>query len=269
LKRLAVEAEPGSLLRSLRVQWRVIRALLMREVITRYGRENLGVLWLIAEPAMFTLGVSAMWSAAGMNHGSSLPIVAFAITGYSSVLMWRNTVSRCNSAIIQNFNLLYHRNVHVIDVLVTRIILEMAGTTASFTLLLLFFVSIDVISPPVDMLQVIGGWLMLTWFGASLGLVLGAATTYSEIVDRIWHPTSYLLFPLSGAAFMVEWLPPRGQEVVLLLPMVHGVELLREGYFGDAVRTHHDAGYMALCCLMLTLVGLVLVRDAGRRVEAP
>lgn len=269
MNRLSVQPGTGSLLSSLRVQWRIIRALMMREVITRYGRENLGVLWLIAEPAMFTLGVSALWTAAGMSHGSSMPIVAFAITGYSSVLMWRNTASKCNSAIHQNFNLLYHRNVQVIDVIVTRIILELAGTTASFTILCLFFISVGVIEPPVDLLQVIGGWLMLAWFGAALGMTLGAATAYSELVDRIWHPTSYLLFPLSGAAFMVEWLPQRAQEVVLLLPMVHGVEMVREGYFGDTVRTHFDASYMALICLILTLVGLLLVRDAGRRVEPP
>ena len=262
-------AAEGSLLRSLLVQMRVIRALLMREVITRFGRENLGVLWLIGEPALFTLGVSALWSAAGLSHGSGLPIVAFAITGYSSVLMWRNTASKCNSAIHQNFNLLYHRNVQVIDLFVTRIILELAGATASFTLLALFFIAIEAIAPPVDLLQVIGGWLMLAWFGASLGLVLGSATAYSELVDRIWHPVSYLLFPLSGAAFMVDWLPQRGREVVLLLPMVHGVEIVREGFFGNAVRTHHDAGYMALFCLVLNLIGLLLVRDAGRRVQAP
>ena len=264
-----MESSPQSLLSSLRVQWRVIWALLMREVITRYGRENLGVLWLIAEPALFTLGVTALWTAAGMNHGSSLPIVAFAVTGYSSVLMWRNTASRCNSAIHQNFNLLYHRNVQVLDVLFTRILLEVAGTTASFTVLSLVFIGTNVIEPPLDALQVVGGWLMLAWFGASLGMLLGAATAYSEIVDRIWHPTSYLLFPLSGAAFMVEWLPQRAQEIVLLLPMVHGVEMVREGFFGDAVRTHFDASYMAMCCLVLTFFALILVRDAGRRVEAP
>ena len=51
--------------------------------------------------------------------------------------------------------------------------------------------------------------------------------------------------------------------------MVHGVELIREGYFGSSVRTHYDMGYMAACCLVLTLVGLFLVRDAGRRVGEP
>src|SRR5689334_8582332 len=107
---------PGqaSFLRSLAIQVRVIKALMMREMITRFGRQNVGVLWLFGEPMIFTLAVSTLWKAAGMHHGSAMPIEAFAITGYSSVLMWRNTASKCNSALIQNRNLMYHRNVRVI-----------------------------------------------------------------------------------------------------------------------------------------------------------
>ena len=267
MKSGAVPGRETSFMSSLAIQLRVIRALLMREVITRFGRHNVGVLWLVGEPMIFTLGVAALWSAAGMNHGSGLPIVAFAITGYSSVLMWRNSVNRTNSSIQQNFGLLYHRNVQVIDVFLTRIILEIAGATGSFMVLSLFFTVGGWIKPPEDMLAVVEGWLMLAWFGTALSLTVGAATTYSEIVERLWHPASYLLFPLSGAAFMVEWLPQGFREVVLLLPMVHGVEMVREGYFGSSVRTHYDLGYLAACCLVLTLVGLFLVRDAGRRAE--
>jgi len=72
---------------------------------------------------------------------------------------------------------------------------------------------------------------------------------------------------MSGAAFMVEWLPHKLQVVVLYLPMVHGVELLRQGYFGNVVRTHYDIGYMTEICLMMTLCGFYIVRAAGRRVE--
>jgi len=255
-------------MRSLAIQRRVIWALMMREVITRFGRENIGVLWLFAEPMMFTLGVATLWSAAGFNHGSNLPIVAFAITGYSSVLMWRNTVGRCTGAVQGNMNLLYHRNVRVIDVFISRIVLEMAGATASFIVLLLLFWGIGWIKAPDDMLLVAAGWLMLAWFGAALAMVVGAATTYSEIIDRLWHPTAYLLFPLSGAAFMVDWLTPAMQRAVLLLPMVHGVELMREGYFGRIVRTHYDMSYMASVNLGLTIIGLFLLRDASRRVGA-
>ena len=268
MKTGAVPGRSTTFLNSLAIQGRVIHALLMREVITRFGRHNVGVLWLVGEPMLFTLGVAALWSAAGLSHGSGLPIIAFAITGYSSVLMWRNSVSRVNSSIPQNFSLLYHRNVRVIDVFLTRIVLELAGATGSFIVLALFFTAGDWIKPPEDVLKVVQGWAMLAWFGTALSLTIGAATAYSEIIERLWHPASYLLFPLSGAAFMVEWLPPGGREVVLLLPMVHGVEMVREGYFGSRVHTHYDLGYMATFCLGLTLVGLFLVRDAGRRAEA-
>jgi capsular polysaccharide transport system permease protein len=163
--------------------------------------------------------------------------------------------------------LLYHRNVQVIDVMLTRIALEIAGATGSFIVLSLLFIYVGWMPLPVDLLEVVFGWLMLAWFGGSLALLIGAGTAFSEIVERLWHPAAYLLFPLSGAAFMVEWLPTSMQKVVLLLPMVHGTEILREGYFGDVVRTHYDLGYMAECCLVMSLGGLYLVRHMSRRVE--
>jgi ABC-type polysaccharide/polyol phosphate export permease len=259
--------QPAPLARALAIQRRVIGALMMREVITRFGRENFGVLWLIGEPMIFTLAVSALWAAAGLNHGSALPIIAFAITGYSSVLMWRNTTGRCISALAQNVNLLYHRNVRVLDVYIARILLEAAGATLSFAILTLIFVGLGAIEPPADMLKVVAGWLMLAWFGAGLGMLMGSATAYSPLVDRFWQPTSYVLFPLSGAAFMVEWLPPAARDTILLLPMVHGVEYVREGFFGGVVRTHHDLAYMALVNLLLVFFGLVLMRGAARELE--
>jgi ABC-type polysaccharide/polyol phosphate export permease len=120
---------------------------------------------------------------------------------------------------------------------------------------------------PDDVLKIVFGWIMLAWFGASLALLVGALSERSELVEKIWHPLSYLLFPMSGAAFMVDWLPSSAQKVVLFLPMVHGVEILREGYFGHAVNAHYDLAYMSVINLCLTLIALSFAREAGRRVE--
>jgi ABC-type polysaccharide/polyol phosphate export permease len=256
----------STLRRSLTIQFRVIGALLMREIITRYGRHNIGFLWLFAEPMMFTLGVTALWSFAKAAHGSSLPIVAFAITGYSSVLLWRNMPGRCSGAIEPNLALMYHRHVKVIDIFAARILLEVAGTTASFITLGIIFTSIGWMKPPEDILKIMLGWLMLAWFGAALAVFIGALSARSEIVEKIWHPMAYLIFPLSGAAFMVDWLPTAAQKFVLLLPMVHGIEILREGYFGSAVHAHYDLAYMAIVNLCLTLFGLSQVRVVSRTV---
>lgn len=260
-------AESKPLLHSLAIQARVLHALLLREVITRFGRENLGVLWLVGEPMLFTVGVATLWTAAGLHRDLPFPVVAFAVTGYSSVLMWRNSASRSAMAVEQNKALLFHRNVRVLDVLLTRTVLEIGGATGSFIVLSSVFSFIGWMPLPTDPLEVVFGWIMLAWFGASLALLIGAGTAFSAIVERLWHPAAYLMFPISGAAFMVDWLPLNMQKVVLLLPMVHGIEILREGYFGGVVPAHYDVGYMAMCCLMLTLTGLYVVNEASRRVE--
>jgi ABC-type polysaccharide/polyol phosphate export permease len=250
------------------VQRRVLWALMMREVITRFGRHNIGVLWLMAEPMLFTLGVGAFWFAADLHHGSGIQIFAFAITGYSTVLMWRNTVTHCSHAVHSNLPLLFHRNVRVLDVLLARIVLEIAGATASFAVLTAVFLAGGWIRPPQDLGMVIAGWLMLSWFGTALALTIGAATAFSQIISRLWNPASYLLFPLSGAAFMADWWAPVLRDTLLLLPMVHCVELIREGYMGGPFRYHHDMGYVAAFNLVLTLIGLWFVREAGWRAEA-
>lgn len=253
-------------LKAFRVQCRVIGALLMREVITRYGRHNIGFMWLFAEPMLFTLGVTALWTLAGAHHNSPLPVVAFAVTGYSSVLLWRNMPGKLVCAIEPNLALMYHRNVKIIDIFLSRLLIEAAGATISFVTLSILWTTLGMMKMPEDVLKILLGWFMLAWFGSALAILLGALSGRSELVDKFWHPTSYILFPLSGAAFMVDWLPKSAQEAVLLLPMVHGVEILRDGYFGATVKTHYDIPYMAACCLFLTVLGLSQVRVVSKTV---
>jgi ABC-type polysaccharide/polyol phosphate export permease len=264
---LIVPNSERTLRKSFRTQRRVMHALMMREIITRFGRDNLGVLWLVVEPMIFTLGVATLWTTAGLSHATNIPPVAFAVTGYSSVLMWRNAASHSSMAVEHNKTLLYHRGVMIIDVILTRIALEVAGATCSFLVLSLIFGFLGWMPPPADLTLVMAGWLMLAWFGASLALSIGAAVAYTRVIERLWIPIAYLMFPLSGAAYMVDWLPPRLQSIVLYLPMVHGIELLRQGFFGNVVQTHHDMMYMSSCCLVLTLLGLWVIREAAHRLE--
>lgn len=100
---------------SLAIQKRVIGALLMREIITRYGRNNIGFLWLFVEPLMMTLLILMMWKFLRADQLSSLNIVAFTLTGYPMAMMWRNASNRAIGAISANASLLYHRNVRVLD----------------------------------------------------------------------------------------------------------------------------------------------------------
>lgn len=245
------------------VHRRVIGALLVRELLTRYGRNNIGFLWLFVEPAGFVLIVTFVWSAIRNVHGSDLPIVAFAITGYTSLLTWRNTAGRCIGAIRSNKPLLFHRQVTILDIFTARILLELIAISTVLVGLSLAFYAFGWLELPEDALQVVGGWMLLAWFAAGLGLTIGGLSEKAEVVGRFWHPFSYILMTMSGVAFIVDALPPGARDHALWIPMINAVEYLREGWFGSAMRAHYDLPYLIGVNVALTLVGLSLVRQVG------
>ena len=247
------------------IQIRVVFALIMRELLTRYGRHNIGFLWIFIEPMMFTLAVVGLWIFTGISHNSSISVVAFGVTGYSTVMLWRNMPGRAVDAIQPNLSLLTHRPVQVIDVFLARILLEGLGASISFASLSIASIAIGWMKFPEDLLTVLFGWILLAWFGGAFALLIGACAEKNHIVHKIWHPFSYIMFPIAGAAFLVESLPPIAQNLVLYIPMVHCVEMLRDGYFGSLFQAKYNIAYVIICNTFVTLFGLAAVRDLTRR----
>ena len=262
-----MSGKPVSLPRSLTIQCRVIGAILMREIITRYGRHNIGVLWLIVEPMLFVGGISTLWYVGNLHSFTNIPVFAFAITGYAATFLWRNATNRCSKAIEPNIGLLYHRNVKVIDIFASRTLLELIGGTASFFILTVTLAAVGLMQWPQNVILLLAGWLLQAWFAFALGCIVGVFSERSKFFERIWGVVNLLLFPVSGALFMVHWIPPSLQDIVLLLPMVHGVEMIRHGYFGQLAPTHENPMYFVVANMLLTLVGLALVRASERRVQ--
>lgn len=249
------------------IQARVIRALVARELLTRYGRHNIGFLWVFVEPMIFTAAIAWLWSVIKATAMPGVSVVAFAVTGYTSVLLWRNAATRCTQAMSTNWALMYHRNVTPLDLYGARIIIELGAGTMAIVVMSAGFIATGLMGAPEDTFGAAAAWLLLCAFAAAFALVIGALASMSEAFERIWHLLTYLLFPVSGAMFMADWLPEPMREVVLALPMVHGVEMLRGAWFGDAVQTHEEPAYLITCIGVLTAVGLWLIRIAGRRVE--
>jgi capsular polysaccharide transport system permease protein len=259
-------SESVSLVQSARSQSRIIGALLMREILTRYGRHNIGFMWLFVEPMMFTSGVLILWTSLGL-HKTRLPMIAFALSGYATVLVWRNAINRCGDAVEPNRALMHHRNVRVIDLFAARIVLEIAGASMSFLILGLSLTLTGLMTEPDDIFKMIVAWLLLAWFALDMALIIGAITALSESAARVWHVVSYLFLPMSGAFFMVEWLPEYAQRVVVWIPTVSCTELLREGLFGVGVRAHYSLPYLFVANTVLILPGLLLVKYIASRVE--
>jgi ABC-type polysaccharide/polyol phosphate export permease len=133
--------------------------------------------------------------------------------------------------------------------------------------MILVFSATGLMPPPADLFPLVLGWVLLAWFGASLSLLIGSASELSEMVERVWHPLSYLLFPLSGAMFLVDWLPSNVQSLALWIPMISANELIRSGYFGSVITAHYDISWLVAVNMLQTILGLYLCRLVEARVE--
>jgi len=255
----------GSLLKdsSWTITRRVIGALVLRELLTRYGRNNIGFLWLFVEPMLFVLVITAIWATTRTIHGSKIPIIAFAVTGYSSMLLWRGMPGRCIGALKSNRGLLHHRQVTIQDVYFSRVILEAAAVTTSFVALSIGFYVMEWVPAPEDVMQIFWGWLMMAWFGAALGLTVGGLAEKFPVIGNIWSPMSYILIVFSGVAYLADAIPEKMRDVVLWLPMLNILEFIREGWFGSLFRAHYDIPYVLIFNLVLTFFGLSLIRQVG------
>ena len=241
---------------------RVVGAIIIREMLTRYGRNNIGFLWLFMEPLLFTLVIV---SVRGARHGmhDNISGIAFAVTGWPALQLWRNMSSRCMGAVKSNRTLLHHRQVTIPDLFMSRIVVEFMAASTSIIVVTAAFWAFGELTAPEDILKVIAAWLLLGWFGAALGLTLGSLVDRFMIIENLWRPMSYIFMPLSGIAFLVASLPPNLQQIVLWIPMLNCTELLRDGWFGSLFTAYYDVGYVITFNLCLSIVGLSLLRQVG------
>jgi len=249
-----------TLTQSVAIQSRVIYALVMREVITRYGRNNIGFLWMFLHPMLFTACIAYIWSFTKGSLVSSIPVATFALTGYSATLLWRQTSSRCIKALESNAGLLWHRNVTPLDVYLARIILEIAGSSVSLCVLTTSFCFVGKIPPPTDIVTIVCGWSLLSVFSLALGILVGNIGERSKIFRRIWGIFTLAIFPFSGVFMMVDWAPQKYQKILLLVPMVHSIEMIREGFCGKSVHAHYSFLYITFFNGVLLFFALALNR---------
>jgi capsular polysaccharide transport system permease protein len=253
----------GDFSRGLKSQARCIRALIIRDMMMRYGRGNIGFLWVVLEPMILTVGVMAVWSMVKPPFEHGVQIVAIVLTGYMPLTLWRHFTNAAVFIFRRNVGLLYHRNISLLDTFFSRMFLEFVGTTAALTTVSALLFAADIIAPPHDIGLVVAAWSLQGLYSLGTALIIAALTEYSEVAERFIQPFQYLMLPLSGTFFMVEWLPNFAQDIIWYNPSIHIYEMFRNGFFGEGVTTHYAAWYPLAWSLFLVAIGFFGV-DAVR-----
>lgn len=254
----------GSFGKGLRVQVKVFEALARRELMTRFGRENIGFLWIMAEPLLFAGLVGIIWSVIFTHKTGGISVFAFVMTGYLPLTFMRNSFSRSANVFVANSALLYHRQIKVQDFVFVRVAIETAGAMMAFLFAGIVLGLLGYFPVPADIGSLIAGWGIYVFFVAGLCMLIAPLSEVSEVVEKLIPLTTYIAIPFSGAFNLMAWLSPELRELLMWSPMVSGMELMRYGVFGSEVTPYYDVIKALSVSLVCWLVGLILTRRVRR-----
>lgn len=256
-----------SLWKSFCLQYKVIHALVLREIHTRYGRENIGFLWVIGEPILFCAGVAIVWTAIRPAREHGLGMTTLVVTGYLPLTMWRHCLGRAVKAYEANGSLLFHRQVTPFDIITARTFLEIIGTIMAAIILHCGAIALGYMKPPADYGLVFLGYFYQSVFCFATALLAASLSELSDLVEKVVSVLSYLSLPFSGAFIMVSWLPLKYQWILLLSPMANNIEIIRSGQFGIAARVKYDLFYDTWSTLLVLLIGIMVTSNVRKHIE--
>ncbi|AWW73681.1 capsule biosynthesis protein [Erythrobacter sp. KY5] len=254
----------GQLTDGLRVQIKVIQALTSRELMTRFGRENIGFLWIMAEPLLFAGLVGIVWTYLRGPEAYGIGILAFVVTGYVPLTFLRHSFSRSASIFVANSSLLYHRQIKVLDFIFVRVLIEAIGAMMAFIFAGIVLGFFGLFPWPADIVALVVGWAIYVIFVLGVCTMLAPLSEVSEVVEKLVPVSVYVAIPFSGVFNLASWLPPATRDALMWSPMVSGMELMRYGVFGDAVTPHYDIEKALGISIVTLLVGLILCRRVRR-----
>ncbi|MEM7701103.1 MAG: ABC transporter permease [Pseudomonadota bacterium] len=247
-----------------RVQVRVIQALTTRELMTRFGRQNIGFLWIMVEPLLFAGLVGLVWSFLRGPEAYGLSVLAFVVTGYVPLTFLRHSFGRSASIFVANSALLYHRQIKVFDFILVRVLIEAIGTMMAFVFAAIVLIFFDLFPVPQNVGSLLAGWAIYAFFVFSICTILAPLSEVSEVVEKLVPISVYISIPFSGVFNLASWTPPNIREALMWSPMVSGMELMRYGVFGDVITPYYDVSKALGISLVCLLAGLILCRRVRR-----
>jgi capsular polysaccharide transport system permease protein len=247
-----------------RIQRRVIGALMVRELVTRFGRENIGFLWMMVEPLLFAVLVGFLWRFAKGPEEHGVSVFAFVATGYIPLTLFRHAVIRSIRVFNVNSSLMYHRQIKVLDFVFVRVLIEVIGASMAYLFIGIILGALGEFPVPADLGALLAGWFIYCLLVFSLCLVLAPLSEVSDVLEKLLPVTTYIQIPASGAFNMLSWLAPGAQAVLFYSPFVHPMELMRYGVFGDRVNAKWDISVTIAATMLLMIIGLALCRRVRR-----
>lgn len=254
----------------LAVQGAVVKALLLRDLQARFGRHNIGYLWVIGEPLMLASVITLLHTLA--THGEKSHGIApftFILTGYCLFMVLRSATTRADAVLHASESLLYHRMISPLDIMLGQAIVDFLAAISALILLQGMGIVLGLSEFPARPVYLICAVLLLGLLAFSISLLVASYSYRSPLVERLVHPITYFSGPLSGAMFSMSFLPASVRGYFAWNPLMSIFEMARYGQFQHTTDKWIYPDYVIAVTAFLMFWGLVEIRRIRREIHVP
>lgn len=244
--------------------FRVVFALIVREMATTYGRSSLGYLWAILEPigaiAVLSIAFSIAFTTPAL--GESFPL--FYATGYIPFMTYNTMQNRVSASLRENMQLLFYPRVTYMDAIIARVILTYFTQLLVALIVFSAIIVLDSAGQHLEILPILYALTVASFLGLGIGVLNCVLIHLSPGWRQLWSIITRPLFLISCIFFMFDTLPPWVQDILWYNPIIHFIGLTRVGFYsvydGDYIMVLYPIAIGAVTLFF----GLALLRRHAR-----
>ncbi len=253
---------------SVKVQGRVLLAIMLRESRARYGNRHAGYLWALLEPIIHMVGLTAIFHFAGRVSPLEGGLLIFMATGFTVFMPFRRLLRQTMQGYTSSEALLVYPVVKVMDVFLGKGLLSLATQVVIIFIVIGGLIVLGYAPLPNDLLPMIVAVIALWGIGFGGGTFIGLVTQFYPSVRNLLRFPRRMLYFTSGVFFLPDTLPPLMRDLLLWNPINHAVILFREGYYEMYESQFLDLSYLFGWSIMSVAVAFVAERSLRKALRA-
>jgi capsular polysaccharide transport system permease protein len=241
-------------------RFRVLFALILREMGAKFGRSVGGYIWAIAEPLGGIVLLAVAFSLALRLPPIGTSFLFFYATGVIPFFLYSTVAGGAANAVRANRGLLTYPVVTPLDAILAGFVLDILTMGVVALVLFTGIILVDDVAVNFEPARVVRALGMAALLGLGIGTLNCVLFGFFPTWKNIWTVLTRPLFLVSGVFFTFDSAPPGLQEVLWYNPIAHVIGEMRAGFYGGYHAEYVSYPYVFGIALTLFVIGAHLLR---------
>ena len=208
----------------------VLRALMLRDMRTRFGGSHIGYGIVVLWPVVHVFVLVSIFVFRKLPSPMGLSTALFIATGAVPCLMFQYISREVMKSVIMNKPLTYYPQVKLIDVLFARILVEIVTGFLGLIIVFAILISVGIDPWPVDPFVAVGAYTAAILLGIGVGTINVGIISFFPGWLMGYMLFTIILYITSGVVFLPSMMPDYVYDFLKYNPMVQIIEWMRLAY---------------------------------------